>query len=115
MCRNATGASANGQRKRSVRLAALVACVFFITILLFSSLYTLENANHIHDHEGPGGACAACMHAQSAENLLKTLSTALVAAVVAIGGLLGLLSSLQPAQPRFGFSTLVSLKIRLNN
>ena len=116
MCREAMNVSAHGKGARStVRLAALAACVLFIAAMLLSSSYIITHANHAHDHDGPSGGCATCMHMQAAENLLKRLSASIVTVAVVFGGLSALLFFLKTCAPRFGFLTLVILKVRLNN
>ena len=71
--------------------------------------------SHAHDHDGPGSSCATCMHMQAAGNLMKTMSMAVVAAVVFFGCLFGALCHFRPAYQATGLSTLVALKVRLNN
>ncbi len=116
MCCEAMSLTASRGGKRSaIRMMALVVCVLFIAVMLVSSAYILTHANHIHDHDGPGGSCATCIHLQAAENILKQLSTAVVAAAIAFGGVLGIFSFLKAITPLFVSLTLVTLKVRLNN
>ena len=111
----AVNVSAHGKGKRpTVRLMPLAACVLFIAAMLLSSSYILTRVNHTHDHDGPSGGCATCMHIQAAENLVKRLSATTITVAVVFGALSGVLFSLKACAPRFGFLTLVLLKVRLN-
>lgn len=116
MCCKTMSLRTNGKGKRStLRMAAFLLCVLFVAASLLSAAYILTHANHIHDHDGPSGGCATCMHLQLSENLLRQLSAAIVAAAAAVGGLYGILFSHKTPILHNGFSTPVTLKVRLNN
>lgn len=100
--------------KRSVkRLFALALCVLFIAATLLSTAFILTHANHKHDHDGPSGSCSTCTHMLAVGNFLKTISTAVAA--IAMIFLFTIQSFLKPVSLHTGFTTLVNLKIRLNN
>jgi hypothetical protein len=99
----------------TLRLVALLVCVLFITASLLSAVYILSNADHTHDHNGPGGACETCIHITSAENLLKQIGTAVIAAAIFFGLRIGFISIIKTTSIRSTLFSLVELKVRLNN
>jgi hypothetical protein len=84
-------------------------------VFLNSISYVAAHLNHIHDHDGTGGACAVCVHIAASEKLLKQLSSAYAATAVISVGLFVTLILLKPMRPCLGLNTLISLKVRLNN
>ena len=105
----------SGRWRKKTRLAALLACVFFIAVSLLLIIFILTHADHTHDQDGPGGTCAACACVMAAGNLLKILGSALVAAALYFGGRHTVIFLSKHIASDLGFLTLVSLKIRLNN
>lgn len=94
---------------------ALILCVCFLVVSFLSTAFILTHANHEHDHDGPNGSCATCIHLATAENLFKQLSSAIVAAVFAFALSSFISFCLKPFAPCVGSSTLITLKVRLNN
>ncbi|MDR3288044.1 MAG: hypothetical protein LBT22_01300 [Peptococcaceae bacterium] len=115
MCCEAGNIAANKPKPFKIRLIAMLLCVCFIAALLLSALFILTHAQHEHDHDGADGSCATCAHMTALGNLLKQLSTPVVTATTAMGALFAIRFSLKPRHRRFVFSTLVILKVRLNN
>jgi hypothetical protein len=105
----------NAPKPSAISLAALVLCVFFIALSVFSSAYINTHTNHTHDHDGPNGSCETCVHIAVAENLLAFISTAVIGAVLIYKYLSIVASVLKSAHSRAGSYTLVRLKVRLNN
>lgn len=95
-----------------------IAIVLFVCILLssiLSGLFVITHSNHEHDHSGSNESCATCIQLAHAENLLKQLSSAIVAtALVFALSLFNLFYLKLPVHHVFT-STLVTLKVRLNN
>ncbi|WP_051599147.1 hypothetical protein [Metaclostridioides mangenotii] len=100
--------------KKSIKIInslAITMCIIFIVIYLLSSFYILEEANH----NCVGDTCQICVHIQEVENTLKQLSTGLMPIT---GGLLFIsvyLKLLFYANSYKATSTLITLKVRLNN
>jgi len=99
----------NSQTTR--RMIALIACVLFIVAFLFTTSFIFEHAGH--DCEGRD--CSVCAQINSAENILKQLSSA----IIGVGFIAGcfILVSLQIRHIILsaGLSTLVHLKVKMNN
>jgi hypothetical protein len=94
----------------------LIACAFFISVLILAATFIITHFNHTHDAGGRNGSCATCSHLTVAANLLAIISAAAATgAALATGGPLRVISVLKPVSFPAGTSTLVLLKIRLNN
>lgn len=98
-----------------IKNIALILYLCFIVVSFLSTTFILTHANHEHDHDGPNGSCVTCIHLTIAENLLKQLAAALVAAVLAFALSLFILFRLKHSASCVGSSTLITLKVRLNN
>jgi hypothetical protein len=101
--------------RSAIRLTALAFCAIFVAATLFSAAYILTHANHEHDQNGANGTCATCAHVAAAGNWLKQILTVGTAAIA-----FGLCAVFSPRNPKSastypGFSTPVTLKVRLNN
>jgi hypothetical protein len=106
----------NAKIPAAARLMALALCAVYIAAFLFSAAYILVHASHAHDSAGPDGSCAACARLAAAGGLLKSVSAAAAGgAPAAAWGTSGIFSLPKPAVSRAGLSTLVCLKVRLNN
>lgn len=99
----------------AARLAALILCTVFISVSLFFSAYILTHINHEHDHDGPVGCCSTCMHIQSAEKMLRQFTDAIVVTVTFACSLFSALLFLSLFASHTEVSTLINLKVRLNN
>ena len=95
--------------------AVLVICVCFITGTLLSVVFVSAYSIHEHDQNGPDNSCVYCAYLSEVENLLKHLSVALVGAAIVFGALFAIRFIYISACSYTVFSTLVSLKVRLNN
>jgi len=93
------------------RLIALFTCVLFIAAFLLTASFILEHAGH--DCEGYD--CSVCAQINSAENLLKQLSAAMIGAGFVIGCSFFIAFQIRSAVSLVGLSTLVHLKVKLNN
>jgi hypothetical protein len=113
MCCNT--ASPYVKRPKSARLIAALICVCFVVALVLSSAFIAVHANHEHDSDGADGGCAVCAHIAAAENLLKSVSAAAALSAVALGALLAALIVSKSVRSGITDSTLISLKVRLNN
>ncbi|MDR2515550.1 MAG: hypothetical protein LBD02_10175 [Christensenellaceae bacterium] len=107
--------SGSGRKKSVIRFIALAIFVCIVTTSLLSSASILTHADHEHDHNGPNNTCATCAQIAAAENILKRLSTALAVAAIAIVDTFALIAQLRADSPQQVFTTLVGLKVRLNN
>ncbi len=102
-------------KKPAIRFIAIVLFVCVILVSVLSGLFIITRANHVHDHGGSHESCTTCNHLANAENLIKQLSTAIVVAVLAFV-LSSIISFYLKLYVLSIFSTtLVALKIRLNN
>jgi hypothetical protein len=102
------------QRLPSVRSAALVLCVVFVSAFILSSGFIFSHAEHTHDTHGSGGSCATCAHLAAAEKMLNTVTLAAVCAALVLGFRFVRGAVLKPAACRTDAATLIRLKVRLN-
>jgi hypothetical protein len=109
------GRANDGSVRTALRLTALVLCVLFAVALLLSTAFIFAHANHEHDHNGENGGCAACSCVASAQTLLKQLLTATAGGVLALSGLFAVIRIIGLTLSHLDSSTLVRLKIRLND
>lgn len=102
-------------KSKALRLLALAVCVLFTAAFLFSVSFILTRANHVHDHNGANGCCATCVQVTAAAKLLNQLSAAIVKAAAMIFSLFAGLSLLRFFAHLIEGSSLVALKVQLNN
>jgi hypothetical protein len=108
-------ASQYRKRRQAARLLAVFICAFFIAALVLASAFIVAHVNHEHDANGAEGACAACAHICAAEKLLRMVSVAFIFSVAEIGAIFFALRLLKTLRLNIAASTLISVKIRLNN
>jgi hypothetical protein len=108
-------AFAGSKRPGPARLIAVLLCLCFLATLVLSAAFIVTHANHEHDHNGAGGDCATCAHISAAGNLLKTDSAAVALLTVTFGAGFTARLILPAARLAIADSTLISLKVRLNN
>jgi len=97
------------------KMLALVFLVCFIAAYSLPFVFILTHLDHSHDHNGIDESCATCAQIQYAENILKQLSTASISTLFA---LLGAFTSIAIIKAAIAFNlttTLITLKIRMNN
>jgi len=94
---------------------AVVLFASFIMTFLLSDICATVRMNHEHDLNGIGGNCAVCAHIQNAENLLKQIAIAAKSILSAIVGLISSVALLYVFSSVFESSTLVHLRIRMND
>lgn len=98
------------------RFILLILFVSIISVSILLKILTLSHINHVHDHKGPGGSCAVCIQIEIEEVLIKQLQSGLVEKSILVFFLYHLLAFwLQFSGFCVGSSTLVSLKVRLDN
>lgn len=97
------------------RLIALAVLLCFVVISLFSEMFIFTHANHEHDHDGVHGGCTACEQIYNFENLKKQISAAVCGASFAFLSLFAVVSIIKCIYFQIELSSLVSLKIRMNN
>ena len=102
-----------GKKLRRTRLIAIALCVIFVAALLLAA-NVFAHRNHIHDRNGPNGACAACAQITAAVNTLKYAGAAVVCAAICVSAFFAILSCLKPSRKRTGSITLIDLKVQLN-
>ncbi|MDR1600538.1 MAG: hypothetical protein LBS11_11835 [Oscillospiraceae bacterium] len=77
--------------------------------------FVLVRADHIHDRKGADDGCAMCAAVQNALDMIKSLAAlCLSLSLVVCGFLSGAPRSCLNA-PRYGYSSPVMLRVRLNN
>ena len=101
--------------KQIAKFATIALFTCFIVTFIISDIYILAHANHDHNHDGIGGSCTVCAHIQSAENLLKQLAMASKSMSFIIVGLFFMATFLYVVSSLEIYSTLVNLKIRMND
>ena len=104
-----------GKSQAAKRLLALSLCAVFVAVTLLSATYVFTHANHAHDRCGPVGNCTTCVNLTAALTLLESISIAMAAMALTAGGFFIGLPVRRTAVFHRGFSTLVRLKVRLNN
>lgn len=99
------------QNQNFKSITAWVAMSAIVFVLLFSTCYIVEHA----DHECTGRDCPICLIMEQCGNNLKSIGTAIMISCVAVV----LFSSLQENKhyqiSMFPCNSLVSQKIRMNN
>lgn len=93
------------------RLIATLLTVMVIFVVLFSSLFIVENANH----DCIGDDCSICYVISVCKNVLKTIGLALAVAILTafVGTFMLFLPSL--TERVAGSISLVTLKVKLSN
>ena len=97
--------------KTAKRLIALFTCILFIAAFLFTTSFIVEHAGH----DCMGRDCSVCAQINSAEKVLKQLSAAMVGAGFIVGCLFFIAFQIRPAVSLMGLSTLVYLKVKMDN
>ncbi len=96
--------------KRNRSVALFMALAVFV-VVLFSSLYTVENA----DHDCVGESCPICAQIAVCENTLHGFSMAAVAVAAIVFAPVFCALAVKPAFVSLFSDTLVSLKVKLSD
>jgi hypothetical protein len=107
--------TARDATQSKTRLTAMLLCVCFFAAVLFSAAFILTHAAHTHDSNASDGSCAVCACVAAAKKTLITVSGAAAMAGIALLTLFGAYTLLAALISRAGVSSLVKLKIRLDN
>jgi len=102
-------------RHMKKRLIALAVLLCFLVVSLLSGMFIFTHTDHEHDHNGVHGSCAVCEQINNFENLRKQLSMAASGTSFALLSLFAVVSTIQCIDSRIESSSLVALKIRMNN
>ena len=97
------------------RILALTFLVCFLIVSIITNAFTITHADHDHDRNGIEGSCATCAQLFGVEKILKQFNAALAVALFAATGMFVAIAAVKIIASRVSFSTLFSLKIRLNN
>ncbi len=98
------------------RITSLILFVSVISVSILLKILTLSHINHVHDHKGLGGSCTVCVQIEVEEVLIKQLQSGLVEKTILVFSLYSLLVFyLKFSDFYVSLSTLVSLKVRLDN
>lgn len=98
----------NMKHRRGLLIAA---CILFLTISLFSSLFVLQE----YDHDCYGNDCPVCAFVHAAEQNLQQLNSGAATGVVLFLAVVAILAATSLWANPVAASTLVSKKVRLDN
>ncbi len=98
------------QNKRKHHLALLI-CLYFILVSLFSLAYITVEA----DHDCTGEHCPVCVYIHTAEQTLRQLGQGITVTIIMMPDFVVVLAMLIPMLPILLCATLVSQRIRMNN
>jgi hypothetical protein len=97
------------------KITSVLMSVLIVLVLTVSVGFIAENENHIHDHNGAGGACSTCVHISAAEKVINALGMATATAATAIAVCVFAYHITKSSVTNRGLNSLFSLKVKLNN
>ena len=111
-CTSKSNINVRQTKKRAIAMSFLIC---FIVISLLSEAFILTHADHVHDHNGAGGACTTCAQIQNTDNILRQLGTAVISGFIVLAGLYAVAAIGKGVCSNIAVLTPVASKIRMNN
>lgn len=97
------------------RIITLICSIYFLAVSIISWTFILTHEEHEHTNTIANESCTICLKIQIAENILNYLSTAFVGVIHFTIGLIALIIIIKIINIHIFHTTLITLKVRMNN
>ena len=104
-------AEKNDKISRNRRVIAIIVLTALLAVLLFSSCYIIEEA----DHDCTGASCHICAVMQQCENILRQIGAGRIAVAAIVFGVVFLCRMVCFVSAAACAETPITRKVRLNN